>query len=253
MSVEPLPGEPAAVADCGPQRLLVVADYHAGLEVSLRREGVELRSRASERREKVLSLLDRTGADGVLFLGDLANAIGAPGKEEARELRELLTALTRRVPVTVTKGNHDGDIEDVVEDVSEAHPVTVVDGPGTRVGAVGFAHGHTWPAHEVLTAETVCVAHEHPVVRLEDEVGGARMERVWLRGRLNADAFADRYDEPLDSGADVVVFPGFNDLSGGTWVNVEGQSFLSPFLPDGLVDGEAYLLDGTRLGAYRRV
>jgi hypothetical protein len=251
--VEPLPGEPAAIADCGAERLLVVADFHAGLEVALRREGVELRSRATDRREQVRSLLRASGADGVLFLGDLANAIGTPGEEETRELRELLTALTRRVPVTVTKGNHDGDIETVVEAVSERHPVRVVDGPGLRIGSVGFAHGHTWPAREVLDAETVCVAHEHPVVRLEDEVGGARMERVWLRGRLDPEAFADRYDEPPTVTPDLVVCPGFNDLSGGTWVNVEGQSFLSPFLPDGLADGEAYLLDGTRLGDYRRV
>lgn len=253
MSLEPVPDEPAAVADTDEGRLLVVADYHAGLEVSLRREGVELRSRATERREAVLELLDRSRADGVLFLGDLADAIGSPGTEEARELRELLTALTRRVPVTVTKGNHDGGVESVVADVSERHPVTVTDGPGTRIGSVSFAHGHTWPAHAVLEAETICTAHEHPVVRLEDEVGGARMERVWLRGRVEPRPFVEHYDEELSVDADLVVCPGFNDLSGGTWVNVEGQRFLSPFLPEGLADGEAYLLDGTRLGDYRRV
>jgi hypothetical protein len=36
-------------------------------------------------------------------------------------------------------------------------------------------------------------------------------------------------------------------------VNVAGQDFLAPFLPDALADAEAYLLDGTRLGDYRRV
>jgi hypothetical protein len=38
-------------------------------------------------------------------------------------------------------------------------------------------------------------------------------------------------------------------------VNVPGQGFLSPFLPEALLDGaaEAYLLDGTRLGPYDRV
>ena len=234
MPVQPIPGEPAAVAKCGEERMLTVADYHAGLELSLRREGVELRSRATERRESVLALLDRTDA-------------------EAREVRELLTALTRRVPVTVTKGNHDGDIEDAIDEVRERHAVTVVDGPGTRIESVGFAHGHTWPARELLDAETLCVAHEHPVVRLEDDVGGARMERVWLRGRVTPEAFTEQYDDPPDSAPDLVVFPGFNDLSGGTWVNVDGQSFLSPFLADGLADGEAYLLDGARLGDYRRV
>jgi putative SbcD/Mre11-related phosphoesterase len=251
VSVEPIPDHPAAVTTCGDERVLVLADYHAGLEVSLRREGVELRSRATERREAVRSLVAETGPDRVLFLGDLATAIGSPGAAERDELRELLTAVGRRASVTVVKGNHDGDIEAVVSDLPV--PVEVTDGAGVRLGSVGFAHGHTWPAPEVLAAETVCVAHEHPVVKLEDEVGGARKERVWLRGHLEPAAFAERYETLPSSTTALVVFPAFNDLSGGTWVNVEGQSFLSPFLPEGLADGQAYLLDGTRLGPYRGV
>jgi metallophosphoesterase superfamily enzyme len=54
-------------------------------------------------------------------------------------------------------------------------------------------------------------------------------------------------------GGELVVFPAFNDLSGGTWVNVTDREFLSPFLPEGLDEGQAYLLDGTRLGKYRCV
>jgi metallophosphoesterase superfamily enzyme len=50
----------------------------------------------------------------------------------------------------------------------------------------------------------------------------------------------------------MVVCPAYNDLSGGTLVNAE-PDFISPFLPTGLSDGEAYLLDGTRLGPYRSV
>jgi metallophosphoesterase superfamily enzyme len=105
----------------------------------------------------------------------------------------------------------------------------------------------------VLDAEVVCVAHEHPVVRLEDAVGGHRVERVWLRGELVADPFEAFHDSELDAAEELVVVPAFNDLSGGTWVNVEGQDFLSPFLPEGLANGQAYMLDGTRLGEYQRV
>jgi len=107
----------------------------------------------------------------------------------------------------------------------------------------------------------VCVGHEHPSVRLTDEVGGRRIERVWLRGGLSTAPFADREEyagvlEAVDGGAvrpELVVFPAFNDLSGGTWVNVDGQEFLCPFLPEALTDGQAYLVDGTRLGRYDRV
>ena len=243
--LEPVAGEPAAIADCGTQRALVVADYHAGLEVGLRRDGVELHSRAARRREALLRLLAETGPDRVVFLGDLGDAIGEPVGEERAELESLVDAVTARVPITVTKGNHDGDVENVLGGLDA---VDVVDGPGVRIGEVGFCHGHTWPDPAVVAAPTLVTAHEHPRVRLTDEVGGRRTERVWLRGRIDPDGFPD-YETVGDR---MVVAPAFNDLVGGTWVN-EDDGFLSPFLPAGLADGEAYLLDGTRLGDYRRV
>jgi len=243
--LEPVPGEPVGVADCGPERALVVADYHAGLEVGLRSDGVEIRSRNGERRERLLRLLVETDVDRLLLLGDVGDAIGEPSGRERSELESLFGAVTERVPVTVAKGNHDGAIESVADEVDD---VTVVDGPGARIGDVGFCHGHTWPKESVLSAPTVVTAHEHPLVRLEDEVGGARTERVWLRGRVDGAGFPE-YESV---GERLVVCPAFNDLSGGTVVN-EAPGFLSPFLPDGLADGEAYLLDGTRLGDYRRV
>ncbi len=250
--LEPVPGEPAAVAVCDGTRVLVLADYHAGLEVALRYDGVELRSRARERREAVLTLLERTGADRVVFLGDLANAIGNPSTEERTELATLLGAVAGRVPVTVVKGNHDGDIEDVADEVDAHHPVAVTSTDGVRMGDVGFVHGHTWPAVEVLEADVVAMGHEHPMVRLEDEVGGARAERAWLRGKLVPDPFEDHHGASLDIDGELVVCPGFNDLLGGTWTNT-GQGFLSPYLPDGFRDAQAYLLDGTRLGNYEQV
>jgi putative SbcD/Mre11-related phosphoesterase len=248
MGVEPIPGTPAAVADTGEESLLVVADYHAGLEADLKRRGVELDSAAEARRERLLGLLAETGPDRLVILGDLATAIGEPRGAEREEITALVDAVG--VPITVVKGNHDGEIESVFADREQ---VTVTEGAGVRLGSVGFAHGHTWPARAVVTAATVCVAHEHPVVRLEDEVGGSRKERVWLRGRVGPDPFAEYYGEAVDAAGDMIVFPAFNDRSGGTWVNVEGREFLSPYLPEGLLDGEAYLLDGTRLGPYETV
>ncbi|MBX0323651.1 metallophosphoesterase [Halomicroarcula sp. F13] len=249
MRVEPLPDAPAATVDTDGERLLAVADYHAGIEAGLRYDGVELQSAAERRRERLLSLLDRSRADRLVVLGDLGHAIGSPFDDERDELAALFEAVD--VPVTLVKGNHDGDLEGVLDDVAPG--VEVTPGHGTRIGDVGFAHGHTWPAPDVLNAAVVCMGHEHPVVRLEDEVGGARKEQAWLRGSLIADPFADHYGVDVETSADLVVFPAFNDRSGGTWVNVEGQAFLAPFLPEGMADTEAFLLDGTRLGQYRRV
>jgi putative SbcD/Mre11-related phosphoesterase len=249
--VEPVPGAPAAVADCGDERALVVADYHAGIEAGLRYErGVELRSDADGRRERLCALRDRISPDRVVVVGDLVHRIGDPGQGEHDEVERLLDALA--VPLTLVPGNHDGGVADAYDRIE------VADSGGLRLGNVGFVHGHTWPDRAVLGAETVCMGHEHPQVRLEDEVGGGRAEKAWLRGRLRPEPFADHFGVAPESlgwtTPELVVFPAFNDRSGGTWINVDGQTFLSPFLPDGLADdAEAYLLDGTRLGAYRRV
>jgi hypothetical protein len=251
--VEPVPGVPAATADLDGERALVVADYHAGIEAGLRYErGVELESRGDERRERLLALLDRTAADRVVVLGDLAHRIGDPRGIEQEELSALVEAVTDRVPLVLVRGNHDGGFAEAFGDRIE-----VTDAAGARFGDVGFVHGHTWPSRAVLSAETVCVGHEHVAVRLTDDVGGSRIERAWLRGRLRVDPFADHLG--CEPGAvdwrepDLVAFPAFNERSGGTWVNVAGQGFLAPFLPAALASGEVYLLDGTRLGDYRAV
>lgn len=247
MSVEPIPGERAAVAETGEERLLVVSDYHAGIESVLRVEGVEIDSQAKKRRERVLGLLAETDADRLVVLGDLVHSIGDPWDSERDELRALFDALA--VPVTLAKGNHDGEIESLLEETD--HPVSVTPPGGRRLGSVGVVHGHTWPEEAVLGADIVCMGHEHPVVRLEDRVGGSRIERVWLRGGLDPAGFETTDGSAIDG--ELVIFPAFNDRSGGTWVNVDGQEFLSPFLPEGLDGGQAYLLDGTRLGSFRDV
>ena len=252
MGVEPVPNRPAAVVDTGEGRALVLADVHAGLEIGLRREGVELASKADDRLAALRDLLLETDPDRTVVLGDLGHAIGDPWQQEREELDAFLSAASQYGPITLVKGNHDGDVEAVIRDIDVA--VEVTDTSGTHLGDVGFVHGHTWPSPDVLAADVVCVGHEHPVVRLEDEVGGYRVERAWLRGGLDAEYFRDNVEGATpNADAELVVFPAFNDLSGGTWVNVEGQEFLAPFLPDGLVDGEAWLLDGTRLGRYDRV
>ncbi|PSQ50699.1 phosphoesterase [Halobacteriales archaeon SW_7_65_23] len=246
MGVEPVHGRPAATATADGERLLVIADYHAGIEAVLQSDGVELESRGGERRDRLLDLLAETDAERLVVLGDLSHAIGEPWDAERTELAALFGALD--VPVTLVKGNHDGVVEELLSDLD--HDVTVTDSGGIRLGDIGFAHGHTWPSEGVLAADTLCVGHEHPTVRLEDEVGGRRFERVWLRGGLDPAPFKAHHGDPVGA-TGMVVVPAFNDLSGGTWVNAPDTDFLSPFLPDALPDGEAYLLDGTRLGPYR--
>jgi len=244
-SVEPLPDRPLALVDTGSERVLALADYHAGIEAALRaEEGVGAESRADQRRETVLDAVAETTPDRLVVVGDFMHSIGGPGGAERGEIEVLLESID--VPVTVVRGNHDGAIDDWLQGAE------VTDASGARIDGVGFAHGHTWPAPGVLEADVVCVGHEHPCVRLTDDVGGRRTERVWLRGPADDQPFAGEYDGLDWADPELVVFPAFNELLGGGWVN-EGFEFLAPFLPAALPSADAYLLDGTRLGDYRRV
>lgn len=245
--VDPVQGAAAATADLGDELALVIADYHAGIESELRSDGVEVASQRDARLDRLRSLVDLTGADRVVFLGDLGNHIGEPSGAELEELTALETSL-QDVAVTLVPGNHDGRLGEVLD-------IDITPGSGTVMADVGFVHGHSWPSEGVLTADVVVVGHEHPTVRLTDEVGGSRIERVWLRGALAPAAFKARVsDETYDAiDGDLVVAPAFNELVGGTWINVPEQAFLSPFLPDAAPDAAAYLLDGTRLGPYWRI
>ena len=244
-AIEPLEGEPAAVAKGPNGPLLVVADYHAGIERNFRRDGVEVDSRAADRREGLLDIVEDVDPAQVVFLGDLGNHIGQPDGAELEELMDLEHGLRNR-EVLLVPGNHDGLLGDALD-------ITVADGAGVRIGDIGFVHGHTWPDPDVLDVSVLAVGHEHPCVRLEDEVGGSRIERVWLRGDGDPEPFEAHHGTEIGGPDEVVVFPAFNELVGGTWVNVAGQEFLSPFLPDAAPTAQAYLLDGTRLGRYETI
>ena len=255
-TIEPVPGDPAATVDLGTERALLVADYHAGIEAGLRYErGVELPNNAGERRRRLLSVLDSTAADRLVVLGDLGHEIGEPEGVEREELDALAEAVVddRGIEITVAPGNHDGDLDALFGDREDVTILPASGGPLGESEAVGVVHGQTWPDPELLSASTICMGHEHPQVKLEDSVGGYRVEQAWVRGRVDPATLIDGDPPATVEPPERVVFPAFNDRSGRTWVNVEGQEFLAPFLPEAFVDADCYLLDGTRLGPYRKV
>lgn len=221
MRVEPLYGESAALIG----DILVVTDIHVGMEVELRRKGVELPSRGDEKRRRLLELTERTSADRVVLNGDLKHNVPYTSRQETLEVAALLTDLAERAEVTVVPGNHDGGIEDIAPD-----DVEVAESRGILVDGVGILHGHSLPSDEVAEADTLLLGHTHPKITLWEE-NGARIERrTWIRIRPN-------------DGPALVVMPAFEEW-GGSDVLTDG--FLGPLDYSG--EADATLLDGTYLG-----
>ncbi len=236
--IQPVHGIPALTVD----RSLVVGDLHIGLESHLRKKGFNL---VSHTRDMADSVLEAAG-DGVrdlVVIGDVKDSVPGSSKQEFSEIPDFFEELAERFDTMyVVRGNHDTGIEEFLPS-----RVRLVPASGMRMGDVGFAHGHTWPSAEVMSAGTLVLGHDHPAVMFRDGVGRQTTEPCWLRGSFK-ESSSERYPSLPE---DFVLVPAFNRMLGGSPVNAIGEDLLGPVLNSGLLDldgAHVYLLDGLDLG-----
>lgn len=225
---------------------LVVGDVHVGLESDLRSRGVNLPSQTERMRARLLTLLTATRATRLIVIGDLKHQIPFSTRQEARELPGFFAHMPAEVELV--PGNHDVDLADLLS--VEVHPAE-----GIVVGGVGLLHGHTWPGEDVMRQATVVTCHNHPAVMLMDELGHRHKEACWVRAPFAPKA-RERYPD-LPEGAELIVMPAFNELTGGTAFNArEGEKLLGPLFGNGLVDVERarlWTVDGVDLGTVHQL
>ncbi len=220
---------------------VAVGDVHVGLESDLARAGVHLPSQTSRMRARLEEVLRRTAAKRLIVIGDLKHKVPYSTRQEIRELPTFFRGLPAKVELV--PGNHDVDLDGLLD-------VEVHDATGILVGDVALLHGHTWPSDDIMSARTVVTCHNHPAVLLMDALGHRHKEPAWIRAPFTE---AARKQYPmLPEGAQMIVMPAFNELTGGTAFNaLEGERLLGPLFGNGLVDpdaGRAFTLDGVDLG-----
>lgn len=241
VDIEPVPDIPALVIR-GKKKWACIADLHLGIEAELRASGFNIPNQT----KKVTSMIESLEghADAMLILGDVKQRITHATPGEDRDLRAVMSTIMRLFQaVVITPGNHDGGLKGVLPDGCIITPLN-----GTVVEGAGAFHGHVWPSQEVMSTETVIMAHVHPSVLLEDSLGGRTNEKCWMRAGLRKDKALSRYDSCPQ---EMIVVPAFNPLITGTPVNAPGGGRLGPLLKNGFADESktaVYLLDGTNLG-----
>lgn len=166
-----LAGEPVGLLPEGAlwwpaQRLLMVADAHIGKAVSFRRLGVPVpQGTTSETLDALSQAVARTGAQRIVFLGDLLHSARSQAPDTLAAMAAWRAAHAT-LELTLVRGNHD----DRAGDPPAALGIEVVDGP-LHVGPFALAH-----PPEPVAGRYVIAGHWHPCVVL----GGRARERLRL-------------------------------------------------------------------------
>lgn len=230
-----------------PDRILVVADLHLGIEYELFKDGINIPSQIEKIRKRLDFLLLEHSVKQLIFLGDIKHNIPLPSYQEEKEVPQFLNHFSRRAKVFIVKGNHDGNIERFAERCE------IYDGSGFVIKNFGFAHGQSWIAPELLLAEYLVLAHTHPVVEFKDKLGFRSVERCWLRCPIDKKFLEKKYKQRCKI-KEAIVMPVFNSLVGGIAVNCKDFHPLGPiFSAVNWKEGDVYLLDGTHLGKLEKL
>jgi putative SbcD/Mre11-related phosphoesterase len=245
MTALPIANHPALNVE-DESRILCAGDLHIGIEEELKAKGVHVPSQTFRMERELLSL--KNEYDRLILLGDIKHQVPGSTRQEYAEIPRFLRTMKRAFgAVDVVRGNHDGQIENLIPEGVDLHPST-----GFVVDDVGFAHGHTWPSPQVMSRETVVLAHNHPSILFEEGLGNVTAERCWVRCRMK-DKAHQRYNELPD---ELIIVPALNRTLGGSPVNLKGRKLLGPLFSNGMVDvdeAEVYLIDGIYLGTVKNL
>lgn len=183
------------------ERALVISDLHLGFEGALAEQGVSIpRFQRRVILERLGKMLDRVKAEKVIVAGDFKHEFSRNLTDEWIEVKQVLRFLMDRVTPILVRGNHDNYLATILGDLS----LPLHD--RYDIANVTIVHGH----EDVSTLHPIVMGHEHPAVKLKDELGAVVSVPAFL--------VMDR----------LIVLPAFSPLAIG--VDVSSYPYLSPIL-----------------------
>ncbi len=183
------------------ERALVISDLHLGFEGALAEQGVSIpRFQRRVILERLGKMLDRVKAEKVIVAGDFKHEFSRNLTDEWIEVKQVLRFLRDRVTPVLVRGNHDNYLATILGDLN----LPLLD--RADIADHTIIHGH----EEVSTLHPIVMGHEHPAVKLKDELGAVVSVPAFL--------VMDR----------LIVLPAFSPLALG--VDVSAYPYLSPIL-----------------------
>ncbi len=225
--------------------VLGLCDLHIGYEASLQAEAVAIPDFQLEIMMKRLEkLLDSFEPDIVVINGDLKHEFSRNRAQEWVEINTILDMLARDgADVRVVRGNHDNYLKTILAKRG-------VEMAGSfEVGDFVFVHGHNPLEPDNVNQDSIgerfkIYGHEHPVIRLKDEIGAIMTLPCFLHDPANK----------------FLIMPAFSPLASGTNVTSPSRTFMIKELRDKeLADAKIYavgddgILDFGTVGALRKM
>jgi len=248
MEPVPLMNEPALTVDGS----LVVADIHIGIEHELSLSGIHIPTQIQRRTDRILRYLEDTKADRVILLGDIKHNVPRTSTREREDIPHFLRSVAEHAMIDIVPGNHDSGLAYLIP-WGEDLRINLHRSKGFVLENIGFMHGHTWPALDLLSSDYVVMGHLHPSIRLVDPLGHLSSQPVWIRTRFVEQVLRERYpDLERFINPRVIIMPAFNELAGGIAFNeATYDTLLGPLFTNRALEletAEVHLLDGVYLG-----
>ena len=198
--IEIMPGvrasnERCLILDEGPTA--VIGDLHLGYERALEGEGIYLpRVNMDSIRNSLNRIICRYEPKRIVLLGDIKHDFSKTPYESRLEITGMIRMLSDAAEVTAVRGNHDTFLENILSDLKmEIHD-------HTDIAGFRLEHGHIDSG-----VRPVIIGHEHPSVRISDQMSGSVKLQCFLCSE------------------DVTVIPPFSPFSSGN--DLSGESFMS--------------------------
>jgi len=194
---------------------LIIADTHLGIEEAMNKQGLLVpRFQFKEVMTRFQKILDGLGVTQgkklarIIVNGDFKHEFGRISETEWRHALQFIDLMRVYTDeLILIKGNHDT----ILGPIAEKREVTLQ--KFILLGDILVTHGDTIFAQELKQCKTIIIGHEHPAVRIADDVRGETF-KCYLKGTYKRKT--------------LIVQPSFNLVSEGT--NILHERLLSPYL-----------------------
>ncbi len=265
MQIKFIDKTPAIMVKKNRKKILIVCDLHLGIESS--QNGMNVPSQTTSITDELINLVKKVKASELILLGDIKHSIPQIAPKEWLNIPKFFKRLVDIVPVSIIRGNHDGDIDALITPDIKIYNELILSVNDHKIGLI---HGHMMIPLSFFQTDTIIVGHTHPAIEFRDELGVKSYKNVWIRVKWNKRKIAKVYlqfrnlkpqKNPLIQfekkfnlkikDPDIIVMPVFNKLIKGYPINYKPLKLLGPIFQSGAVkldEAEVILLDGTYLG-----